>query len=466
MIFRSFYTKVILTLTAVFLTLFMIQGILITLIFRSTVVDVLRHAEEGRFTSILDEINRIEMRTHSPRQIEKFINNIFLEGQIDVYDSTGRWALGNHLLFPPEPTLPRAIEAAKNQFTGFSTVYYATLPHAVFPAIRVSWQSRRKPVFWKVVLVMAVSGLFTLLVTIVVGWKLSSSLNVRLIQLERGVAQVARGNFQVNLELPGNDEIATLGKNFNRMARQIQDLIEQLEESNRARQRLIAHASHEIKSPLTSIKGFIDIIDYMRANRNPGEPASLPPSELLDTVRNDIKRVIKIAEDLIQLAKLQEANFQIEKKTISLKAFLKEEHRFFAHKAREREAVALLRFAERGRYRLVTDPMRLAQIMDNLWSNALKYGDLSHPITTQVMEKEGAIQIVVSNFLLQPLEVAPEQLFEPFYRDTRFSERVKGSGLGLAIVKELVQRLGGTISSWTEHNQLFIAIEFPLAPSR
>ncbi len=462
MIIRSFYTKVILTLSGVFLTLFLVQGLSISLIFRGTVVDVLKHAEEGRFISILNEINRIEFRTHSRKKIQEFIHHLYLEGQIDVYDSTGVWSIGNQLFFPPEPTLSGAIDAANQQFTGFSTVYYSTLPHPVFPAIRVTWRSQKKPVFWQAILVLAVSGLITLLVTFAVGYKLSSSLNLRLIQLEKGVAQVARGNFQVELELPGNDEIAELGRNFNRMARQIRDLIDQLEESNEARQRLIAHASHEIKSPLTSIQGFVDIIEYMQLIPEQGEQSrTVPTRELLNTVRKDIKRVIKIADDLIQLARLQEANFHIEKKEVSLRSVLKEEHRYFVHKAREHNATALLKFSGRTRYRIETDPIRLAQILDNLWSNALKYGDLSHPIVTRVHEENGWISITVSNYLIYPLEVSPHQLFEPFYRDPKFSEHVKGSGLGLAIVQELVNRMGGRIKSWTEEKQLFIAIYFP-----
>ncbi|MBN2000985.1 sensor histidine kinase [candidate division KSB1 bacterium] len=162
------------------------------------------------------------------------------------------------------------------------------------------------------------------------------------------------------------------------MSQRIKKLVENLEESNAARQRLLAHASHEIKSPLTSVKGFIDIIE-----------------------------------------------FDLEKTTA-----------------------------------LTTDPERLSQILDNLWNNALKYGDLSHPIHTFLYTENNVIHINISNFLVTRLDIPPERLFEPFYRNPYTADKAAGSGLGLAIVRELTKKLNGKIQTRLTDEMIEIELLF------
>jgi len=167
----------------------------------------------------------------------------------------------------------------------------------------------------------------------------------------------------MRLEDQGEDEIAFLAKSFNLMSSRIKRLIENLEESNAARQRLFAHATHEIKSPLTSIKGFVDIIEYMNV---------LPEAQqkqILPAAKKDLQRVIKIANDLLQLARLRDPQYKFDLKETDLVALLREEHSFFAQRAAANNATATFECSIAGRLTLNTDPDRLSQILDNLWSN-------------------------------------------------------------------------------------------------
>jgi len=353
--------------------------------------------------------------------------------------------------------LNQAIEKVKNQVGGYSALFVSPIRDSHYSNIIVSWQPEERTVIKRVFFLAIISGLVTLLVAIGLGWGLSASLNKRLLILQKGVAEIERGNFDVRLNIKGQDEIAQLGKKFNRMAQQLHDLIQQLEESNNARRRLIAHASHEMKSPITSIKGFVDIVDYLKLlSDNP------QGQQLLNTVRKDIKRVVKIADDLVQLAKYQEPGFQIELERIHLKRFLREEHKYFETKARSLNARSRLVFPDNKLLVIQVDSIRFAQIMDNLWSNALKYGDLSHPIVTTVAEQGGLVHISIRNHLPFPLDVSPQQMFEPFYRHPKHTEKVKGSGLGLSIAKELVLKMGGHIQAHVEQNQIIITMQWKL----
>ncbi len=456
--FRSYYTKVIFILIAVFLTLFILLGVIDSLIIERSIKEMLSVAQQPRVYAIFKQLKAIQQNAGTAAQVQKFVDQLFLECQLDVYDSTGHWVAGNQMFSPPDSTLPLAIERVKKQIGGYSARFVSPIAHSLYSDILVTWQPEEPFVLKKALTLLLVSGLITILVAIGVGWMLSSSLNRRLLILQKGVAEIERGNFNIHLNIKGNDEIALLGKRFNRMAQQLRDLIQQLEESNKARQRLIGHATHEMKSPITSIKGFVDIIDYLKLLEN--NPQG---QQLLSTVRKDIQRLVKTVDDLIQLARYQEPNFSIQKERLNLKKLLKEEHKYFEYKARRKKARTLLVMDGGKAVYIQADAARLAQILDNIWSNALKYGDLSEPIVTILQKEKKSVILAISNTLLFPLEVSPDQLFEPFYRHQKHAEKVKGAGLGLAIVKELVEKMDGSIKAEVHDNALHVVMEWPLA---
>ncbi|MBN2008353.1 HAMP domain-containing histidine kinase, partial [candidate division KSB1 bacterium] len=296
------------------------------------------------------------------------------------------------------------------------------------------------PVIRRVFLGYLFSGFFVILVSSFVGWRLVAYLNKRLERLKSGVSKVSQGEF-VRIEVVGKDEIAFLARSFNLMSQRIKKLVENLEESNAARQRLLAHASHEIKSPLTSVKGFIDIIEFMNVLSEDQQKGLLP------IVKKDINRVIKLTNDMLQLAQFHSTRQKFDMKSIHAQEFLEEEHNHFAHKAVANNATATIEFNLEKTTALTTDPERLSQILDNLWNNALKYGDLSHPIHTSLYTQNNVIHIKISNHLVTKLDVPPDRLFEPFYRSPSTADNAAGSGLGLAIVRELTDKLNGKIQT-------------------
>jgi len=179
-------------------------------------------------------------------------------------------------------------------------------------------------------------------------------------------------------------------------------------------------------------------------------------------VKKDLQRVIKIANDLLQLARLRDPQYKFDFKEIDLVALLREEHRFFAQRAAANDATATFECPMAGRLTLNTDPDRLSQILDNLWSNSLKYGELTQPIQTRLFIENGSASITISNDLRNKLTVPAERLFEPFYRHPSDADKATGSGLGLAIVKELTEKLGGKVEANVDKQALTIKIRLPL----
>ncbi|NUO78990.1 HAMP domain-containing histidine kinase [candidate division KSB1 bacterium] len=453
MLFKSFYPRVISILASVSLALFAVLAVINAYFFRVAIDDLMGKLQTQRMQRLFASLEKRFPQSAPPETLTAFLDSLYFEYAIEIYDRNGIRIAGNTAQreSPPEPRLHE-----EQRFTGFSKIYYNLKPTSPFVALKIQVHLPDAPVFRSVLILFLLSGLAIVAVSIVMGWKMVSYLNTRLERLKAGVSEIAQGRFDVQLPIAGEDEIAFLAKNFNAMSARLKRLIESLEESNAARQRLFAHASHEIKSPLTSIKGFVDIVEYMNV---------LPPEQqqhLVPAVKKDLNRVLKITNDLLQLARIRSPEYKFDYKQIELRSFLEEEHNFFAQKARALNAEARLVSKLNEPVQLHTDPDRLAQILDNLWSNSLKYGDLTHSIRTELARTHDGIAITIVNHLKGKLAVPVERLFEPFYRNPIDADKITGSGLGLAIAKELTEKLGGTIATNLEAHRIAVTIRFPL----
>lgn len=451
MLFKSLFPRVMVMLATVSLLLFSVLAAANAYVMRAGIVDLMTKLQTQRIARVFAVLERSYPEPPAAAAITALLDAMHFEYALDLYDRHGRRMAGNTSL---RETAPDSVLREEHRVTGFVKVYPNPNAASPYAAIRIQVHLPNAPVYRSVMLLFLLSGVIIVAVSVIMGWKMVAYLNARLERLKAGVSEISQGKFDVQLESSGEDEIAFLAKSFNAMSARLKRLIENLEESNAARQRLFAHASHEIKSPLTSIKGFVDIVEYMNV---------LPPEQqqhLVPAVKKDLQRVIKITNDLLQLARIRNPEYKFDCKTLDARAFVEEEHSFFAQKARGQNAEAHLVCKTSEPLWLHIDPDRLAQILDNLWSNSLKYGDLTQPIRTELARKHGRLALTIVNHLKAKLPVAAERLFEPFYRNPSDADKVAGSGLGLAIVKELTEKLGGTISTNLEAHRLEITIAF------
>lgn len=454
MVFKSLYSRLVTILSAVSMLLFILLLLGNAFFLRDAVVDILADIQRPRINRIFAQLDaRFDVLT--PHEtIAAYIDSTFFEYDIYLFSRDDR-IIAKHVVFADlekqsqQPTEETFID-------GFSRLFLNPDTTSPFYAIKVILHHPDLPIIKKVFAPILLSIAFLILVSALLGWWLVSYLNRRLEGLKAGVHKLAGGHFDAPLNDSGEDEIAFLAQSFNRMAKQIKQLISSLEESNAARQRMVAHASHEIKSPLTSIKGFIDIIEYMQI---------LPPAQratLLPAVKKDLQRVIKITNDMLELARLRDPDYRFETRMVRLAELIYEEHSYFEQKVRAQGIQAQLECTLTPSFELECDPDRLSQVLENLWSNALKYGNPAVPVVTTARIVGGHVNIGIRNGLKSPLSVPIERLFEPFYRGaSEQSEKVAGSGLGLAIVRELVERLGGRVTAQASEALLEVSIILP-----
>lgn len=451
MLFKSLFPRVMVMLATVSLLLFTALAAANAYVMRAAIVELMAKLQTQRLARVFVALDRVYPQAPAPQAIAALLDSMHFEYALDVYDRNGLLLASNTAL---REAAPDTILQEEHRVTGFARVYQNPNALSPFAAIKIRVHLPNAPVFRSIMLLFLLSGLIIVAVSVVMGWKMVSYLNARLERLKAGVSEISQGKFDVQLDSSGEDEIAFLAKSFNAMSARLKRLIESLEESNAARQRLFAHASHEIKSPLTSVKGFVDIVEYMNV---------LPPEQqqhLVPAVKKDLQRVIKITNDLLQLARIRNPEYKFDCKMLEARAFVEEEHSYFAQKARTQNAEAHLVCKTPEPLWLYIDPDRLAQILDNLWSNSLKYGDLTQPIRTELARKHDRVMLTIVNHLKSKLPVSAERLFEPFYRNPSDADKIAGSGLGLAIVKELTEKLGGTVATNLEAHRLEIVLEF------
>ncbi|RMH63843.1 MAG: sensor histidine kinase [Calditrichaeota bacterium] len=452
--FASFHSRVHAVLVTTGIVLFLILSLAMTYFFRVSVNEVMINLQQPRIHNIFRELDRRFDAQTPPEVIRGYLQSLFLEISLGLYTADGHLLL--QMTSEHFPDTFDEILREDNPLTGFSHVYYNPNPESPFHAIKVGVVIANKPIFRLMIILTVVFGLLVLAVFYAVSARLGANLRKRLSHLKAGVEEIADGRLDITLEEDDyQDEISFLARRFNQMAARVRGLIRSLEESNAARQRMFAHASHEIKSPLTSIKGFVDIIEYTDV---------LPEAQrqLLPEVKRDLQRVIKISNDILQLSAMRETSFKLEKQCIEIVTLLNEEHSHFMRRADKKGVRAVLKIETEKKIKAMLDPDRVAQIWDNLWYNALKYSAPGEDIVTTARVNDSVLEVIIANRVLSPIDVPLNQLFEPFYRHPAMAEKTAGSGLGLVIVRELIRAMNGVVDARQADHVLQVILHLPL----
>ncbi len=210
-------------------------------------------------------------------------------------------------------------------------------------------------------------------------------------------------------------------------------------ETEQLKNELVATASHDLKNPLSSIMGYVDLIEMTHELSDTGK-------EYIRRVRAAVEHMLNLIDDLLDLARI-ESGIQLRYGRVNLKQLFQEVASRFEVQLQEKAMTLELQVAPDVPL-VAADPRRLSQIVTNLVSNAIKYTPPEGHVWLSARLLEGEkVQIAVRD---DGLGISPEdqaQIFTRFYRvRTPETESIEGTGLGLAIVKSLVELHGGQIS--------------------
>lgn len=283
---------------------------------------------------------------------------------------------------------------------------------------------------------MVVATIVGVLAAIGLSLLVSQQLGKRIDALSDAAGAVAGGDFSARVEVRGSDEVAELATSFNDMAAELAD-------SRRRERDFLMSVGHDLRTPLTTIRGYAEALDAGRVDED-----RMP--RVAAVLHAQAQRLARLIEDLMLLSRLEAREFTMRYEPVDLKAHLAEAIDVLVAKAEPLDIAVEADLAELPVGE--TDPDRISQIVGNLFDNALRYAPEGGTVRVSLVRpEEHTARISVSD---NGPGIDPEDLphvFERLYVAQRYQAvRPEGSGLGLAIVAQLVDALGGTVQVESE----------------
>ncbi len=295
-----------------------------------------------------------------------------------------------------------------------------------------------------------IAGAIAIAFALLAGFLAARAHSRRLRRLERAAEQVAEGNFSVDIPIDSTDEVGQLAMTLDQMQ-------ERLARLDSARKEFIANASHELRTPIFSLGGFVELLEHE-------EPDEASRDEFVRTMREQVDRLTKLTTDLLDLSKLDADAIEIRSEAVDLDRLAERIVADFG------PAAALhgssIGVVARGATAPVAraDPDRVAQILRILLDNALTHTPEGTAIKVTIEPRNGVCELTVSDDGPGIPPRSRARVFERFYT----VDSVSGSGLGLAIARELALRMGGglAMSSRAGHTNFVLELPTPAGDRR
>jgi two-component system OmpR family sensor kinase len=271
-----------------------------------------------------------------------------------------------------------------------------------------------------------VAGAISLLLALVAGYLVARALARRVKRLELAAKQVAAGDFSRPIPVDSTDELGQLAVAFNEMQQQLQQL-------EQARKKFIATASHELRTPVFSLGGFLELLEDEELDAETRR-------RFLDQVRDQVQRLGKLSVDLLDLSRLESGSLELRPEEVDLGELTRSVSGEFEPTLAQHDSRLELRLPTS--IEAQCDPVRVAQIMRILIDNALTHTPPGTQIVVTAARENGQVRLAVRDDGDGIERVAMQRIFEPFYT----ADDAQGSGLGLAIASELADRMRGRLS--------------------
>jgi signal transduction histidine kinase len=274
-------------------------------------------------------------------------------------------------------------------------------------------------------------------------WRIEKRIFKPIEKLKSGVEEIARGNYNVKVEIEEINAITGLIDSFNDMAQKLQKSENMKLEYEENRKTLIANISHDLKTPITSIQGYIE---YMLEGVAMSQENT---NKYLHTIYNNSVYINKLIDDLFLFSKLDMQKLDFNFESISIKAFMEDLMGEFKLELEDNDVeFKYFDFLDKD-CTVNLDRKRLYQVFRNIISNAVKFGPTSKlSIIIELLRAENFIFITIKD---NGIGISADKLpfvFNRFYRiDIERTKDFTGTGLGLAIAKELVEAHGGGIKA-------------------
>lgn len=297
------------------------------------------------------------------------------------------------------------------------------------------------------------AGALAFLLAILLAVLITRSVAGPLRELTGAAEGIARGNYDQRVEVEGPLEVRSVAGSFNTMAAQVK--------STQAAQRdFLANVSHDLKTPLTAVSGWSQALLDGAAD-TPAERR-----QAAETIHFEAERMSRMVNDLLDLARIESGQIQLERRPVDLGEIMADVHRSQLPRARDKSIDLVLETQPAPT--VLGDPDRLVQIFTNLVDNALNHTPAGGIVRLGVRPANGMVEGVVTDTGPGIADEELPRVFERFYRVEKSRARrddTSGAGLGLAIVQQLVAAHGGQVLASSEINRgTTMVVRLPTAP--
>jgi len=289
------------------------------------------------------------------------------------------------------------------------------------------------------------AGLVALLLAVLLSFLLIRRILGPLYQMGTITGKVARGDYTERVRVASDDEIGQLAQSFNRMS-------DSLERFKRMREDIVANVAHELRAPLTNMRGYLEALSN----------GVLPPSQkTFELLHGETLHLVALTEDLLLLSKADAARSSLHLKRVDLHECITLALDIFRAQFDAKEITVETSLPE-GVNEVVADPDKIGQVVRNLLQNALQYTPGGGRVRVFVERRPGWVRTVIANTGEGVAEEDLPYIFERFYRAEKSRSReYGGAGIGLAIVKELVEAHGGRAGAESPASETRVWFELP-----
>jgi len=245
-----------------------------------------------------------------------------------------------------------------------------------------------------------------------------------------------------------SNQILNYNKNIEEAKQKAQDMAEKAKEASQAKSDFLANMSHEIRTPLNAILGFIDLLKEKEE-----DPEKL---KYIHTIQNSSNALLGVINDILDFSKIESGNLFIEKINFNTYDEFNTLADLFRAKASEKNISLTLHMDHNNMpSALVSDPLRIKQVIANLLSNAIKFSNKNGRVDLYLEYKDGYLNVAVEDNGIGIPPEKQEDIFKAFSQaETSTTRKYGGTGLGLSISSRLVQMLGGELKLYSEPNVL------------
>lgn len=279
--------------------------------------------------------------------------------------------------------------------------------------------------------------------------------SVHLKKLQLGCRAIADGDMEFRVDTRYMyPDFRAQGEDLNRIGSSIAVAVEDQLKSERFKTELITNVSHDLKTPLTSIVNYVDLLSKLDLPRD--------ARAYVEVLQRQSARLKKLTEDLVEASKASTGNLSVEITTVMLGELVSQVTGEYEDRFQKAGLYPVLQLPE-GKIPALGDGRYLWRIMDNLFSNVCKYALAGTRVYIDASIQDGYAVIDVKNISRDRLNVSADELMERFVRGDA-SRNTEGSGLGLSIARSLAELMGGKLSLTVDGDLFKAEMRLPMAP--